>query len=98
MQGQFSLPKNMVNNSNTLQYKVDCQAKKALKMQDVAEDIRYEEYLKRVGGLNQKKAFLTSYRHILSKEHKMEMIKNIQREELEIETEEKLMFTSKEFK
>jgi len=37
----------------------------------------YDGYLRKVAELNQKKAFLTSYRHIMSKKDKRQLIRDI---------------------
>lgn len=61
-------------------------------MRDLAEDLRYKEYLKRVEILNQKKAYLSTYRFVLTKEAKTALINEIKEKEAKIEAEEKLMF------
>lgn len=50
-------------------------------MRDLIEDLKYNEYLKRVEIINQKKAYLSTYRHVLGKEEKEILIKEIESRE-----------------
>lgn len=52
-------------------------SKQISKMRDLAEDLSYKEYLKRVEILNQKKAYLSTYRFVLTKETKTALIQEI---------------------
>ena len=61
-------------------------------MNELAEDLRYKEYLKRVEILNQKKAYLSTYRFVLQKEAKLALIKEIKEREAELNKEESMMF------
>jgi len=61
-------------------------------MNELAEDLRYKEYLKRVEILNQKKAYLSTYRFVLQKETKLALIKEIKEREAALTREESLMF------
>jgi hypothetical protein len=61
-------------------------------MRDLAEDLKYKEYLKRVEILNQKKAYLSTYRFVLTKEAKLALIHEIKDKEAALEAEEKEMF------
>lgn len=47
------------------------------KMKELVEDIKYKDYLKKVEILNEKKAYLSTYRYILKKEVKQALIKEI---------------------
>ncbi len=46
-------------------------------MRSLIEDLKYNDYLKRVEILNQKKAYLSTYRHILNKNEKQILIREI---------------------
>jgi hypothetical protein len=66
-------------------------------MKVLIEDIKYKEYLKRVEILNDKKAYLSTYRFVLTKDEKNTLIKEIQDRELAIDSEEKQMFEESAF-
>jgi hypothetical protein len=61
-------------------------------MKDLAEDLKYSEYLKKVEILNQKKAYLSTYRYVLNKNEKEILIKEIEDRETMINDEERRMF------
>ncbi|CDW91719.1 UNKNOWN [Stylonychia lemnae] len=67
-------------------------SKRLDKMRDLVEDIKYKDYLKRVEILNQKKAYLSTYRFVLGKDEKQILIKEIEEREAAVELEEKEMF------
>ena len=46
-------------------------------MRNLIEDLKYNEYLKRVEILNNKKAHLSTYRHIMKMNEKKLLIKEI---------------------
>ena len=57
-------------------------------MKELVEDVRYKDYLKRVEILNEKKAFLSTYRFTLTKDQKLTLIKEISDREKTIDMEE----------
>lgn len=61
-------------------------------MRDLVEDIKYKDYLKRVEILNQKKAYLSTYRFVLNRDEKKILIREIEERESAIEIEERDMF------
>ncbi len=61
-------------------------------MKDLVEDIKYKDYLKRVEILNQKKAYLSTYRFVLRRDEKKILIREIEEREVAVEMEEKEMF------
>lgn len=65
-------------------------------MKDLVEEIKYKEYLKRVEILNEKKAYLSTYRFVLTKDEKMIIVNEIQEREKAVELEEMNMFESEE--
>ena len=46
-------------------------------MRNLVEDIKYKDYLKKIEILNQKKAWLSTYRFTLKADEKMSIIKEI---------------------
>jgi len=61
-------------------------------MKDLVEDLKYNDYLKRVEILNNKKAYLSTYRFVLDKDVKKILIKEIKDRETKMYKEEKEMF------
>ena len=70
---------------------IDSRSKQARidKLRKQREHIRYKEYLKEVSTLNQKKAFLSTYRGQIDPETKAELVREIQKMTARLEAEEK---------
>ena len=60
-------------------------------MKTRVEDIQYRDYLKKVEKLNTRKAYLSTYRHVLAVKEKKLLIKEIEGMEVEIEKDENQM-------
>eukprot|EP00347_Sterkiella_histriomuscorum_P018130 403346676 len=85
-----SQPPPSISSSTVKKY--DYLSKRLDKMRDLVEDIKYKDYLKRVEILNQKKAYLSTYRFVLKKEEKQILIKEIEEREKAVDLEERDMF------